>query len=88
MREVVSKTIAFFLKTTVFQKKPLFSKKNHCFPKKPIVFQHVHFFYPIVLKRKIITGMICLSLHHAFWTQYFYQGRSCFNIKNIKRRVH
>ena len=40
-----------------FFKKTLFSKKNHCFPKKPIVFQHVHFFNPIVLRRKIITGL-------------------------------
>jgi len=47
MCEVVLKTLLFFL--------------NHCFPQKPIVFpkknivfQHVHF-YTIVLKRKIIS---------------------------------
>jgi len=33
-------------------------KKHRCFPEKNIVFQHVHF-YPIVLKRKIITVWIC-----------------------------
>jgi len=47
MCEVVSKNIAF--------KKNIVQKNPHCFPQKPIVFQHVHFFYPIVLKRKIIT---------------------------------
>jgi len=45
MCEVVSKTLLFF-------------KKNPLFSKKPIVFQHVHFFYLIVLKRKIITVVI------------------------------
>jgi len=40
MREVVSKNIAL--------KKNLFSKKTHCFPTCAL-------FYPIVLKRKIIT---------------------------------
>ena len=33
MCEVVSKYIAL--------------KNTHCFPKKPIVFQHVHFFIPL-----------------------------------------
>jgi len=38
------------LETIVFQKNPLFStKKTHCF-------QHVHFFYPIVLKRNVFTA--------------------------------
>ena len=50
MCEVVSKNIAFFLKTHCFPKKTLFSKKKHCFPTCAI-------FYPIVLKRKIITGL-------------------------------
>ena len=27
------------------QKQTLFTPKTHCFPKKPIVFQHVHFFW-------------------------------------------
>jgi len=41
-----------FLKNNniVFQKTPLFSKKNHSFPTCAL-------FYPIVLKRKIITGL-------------------------------
>jgi len=49
MCEVVSKTL-------------LFKKQQHCFPQKPIVFPKTHsfptcaLFYPIVLKRKIITG--------------------------------
>jgi len=54
------------------QKQTLFTPKTHCFSKKPIVFQHVHFFYPIVLKRKIIAALslryrddldICLMSH-------------------------
>ena len=49
MCEVVSKNIA------LKKQQHCFSPKKHCFSQKPIVFQHVHFFYPIVLKRKIIT---------------------------------
>ena len=30
-------------KILLFKKNPLFSQKTHCFPIKPIVFQHVHF---------------------------------------------
>jgi len=42
--------------------KHCFFKKNHCFPQKNLFFQKTHcfpkcaLFYPIVLKRKIITG--------------------------------
>jgi len=36
-----------FNKNIVFPKKTLFSQKTHCFSKKPIVFQHVHFFIPL-----------------------------------------
>ena len=42
MYEVVSNNIALKNNNIVFPKKQLFSKK-----KKPIVFQHVHFFIPL-----------------------------------------
>ena len=54
MCEVVSKNIAF-LKNIVFPKNPLFSHKTHCFPTCAL-------FYPIVLKRKIITDYMHCSL--------------------------
>jgi len=38
MCDVLSKNIAL---------KKLFFPKTHCFPKKRIVFQHVHFFIPL-----------------------------------------
>jgi len=37
-------------------KQTLFTPKTHCFPKKPIVFKHVHFFIPLFWNEK-------LSLH-------------------------
>ena len=54
MCEVVSKNIAFLKKHTMFSpKKTLFSQQNHCFPEKPIVFQHVHFFIPLFWNEKL-----------------------------------
>ena len=44
MCEVVSKKIAL---------KKMFSQKTHCFPKKTIVFQHVHFFIPLFWNEKL-----------------------------------
>ena len=43
----VKKTLFFFKTTT------LFSQKTHCFSKKPIVFQHVHFFIPLFWNEKL-----------------------------------
>ena len=34
-------------------KKTLHSPKTHCFPQKPIVFQHVHFFIPLFWNEKL-----------------------------------
>ena len=50
MCEVVSKTL-LLKKNIVLPKNPLFSRKTHCFPTCAL-------FYPIVLKRKIITATI------------------------------
>jgi len=49
MCEVVSKTLLFKINNIFSPKKTLFSQKKHCFPTCAL-------FYPIVLKRKIITG--------------------------------
>jgi len=49
MCEVVSKKHCFLKQNIVFPKNPLFSQKTHCFPTCAL-------FYPIVLKRKIITA--------------------------------
>ena len=49
------KTLLFLKTTTLFSKKnPLLSPKTHCFPTCAL-------FYPIVLKRKIITDCICTT---------------------------
>ena len=42
-----------FLKTTT-----LFSPKTHCFPKKPIVFEHVHFNIPLFWNEKLSLALI------------------------------
>ena len=52
MCEVVSKYIAL-------KKHPLFLKKKHCFPT-------CAFFYPIALKRKIITDYV-IHVHYDHW---------------------
>jgi len=64
MREVVSKNIAL-KKHTLFP-----PPKTHCFSQKPIVFQHVHFFFPIVLKRKIITAYKCQNACKCNYRQF------------------
>ena len=51
MCEVVSKTLL---------KNPLFSKKTHCF-------QTCALFYPIVLKRKIITDYIISPMKYSWF---------------------
>ena len=48
-------------KTNCFLKNPLFSKKTHCFPTCAL-------FYPIVLKRKIITVHTPISPTVIFYT--------------------
>jgi len=60
-------------KTLLFFKNPLFSKKSHCFPTCAL-------FYPIVLKRKIITGwhtLRSMKLHMVYIVSYII----CFVIK-------
>jgi len=59
MCEVVSKNIAL-KNNIVFPKKTILSQKTHCFPTCAL-------FYPIVLKRKIITGY-APTLHQTSYT--------------------
>jgi len=71
MFEVLSKhcfrKTLFSQKTPLFsQKTPLFSKKNHCFPTCAL-------FYPIVLKRKIITGVMCPVLQMKYKVPPFHK---------------
>ena len=76
MCEVVSKNIAFFKKQHCFPKNPLFSQKSHCFPTCAL-------FYPIVLKRKIITEdnyQKCIN----FGIYLHYCLRVNFNTNHIK----
>jgi len=49
------------------QKQTLFTPKTHCFPKKPIVFQHVHFFIPLFWNEKLsLHTSILFNLTSAF----------------------
>ena len=52
MCKVVSKNIAFL-------------NKNHCFPKKNIVFQHVHFFIPLFWNEKL--SLVVIIIYRAIF---------------------
>jgi len=80
MYEVVSKYIAL--------------KNTHCFPKNPIVFQHVHFFIPLFWNEKLSLStcvtktFICLfqifNCDKIGWT-----GREKANVKVVAlKQVH
>jgi len=72
MCEVVSKNIALKNNNIVFIKKTLFFPKTHCFPTCAL-------FYPIVLKRKIITGYMYTNV-----LVYTYPGRQMFWCTNLR----
>ena len=60
--------------------------KTHCFSKKTIVFQHVHFFIPLFWNEKLslAVGFIFYTIEGAPMGQYFY----CFaSIKNSKYTI-
>jgi len=49
----------------------LFSQKTHCFTKKPIVFQHVHFFIPLFWNEKLsLLGVQFWVLVYIYITIY------------------
>jgi len=76
---ILKKCICFIIKTNHVWNRVKNALKTHCFPKKPIVFQHVHFFIPLFWNEKLsLVSTHCVETVKKLVTNWFCQlNRSC-----------